>query len=630
MGEEMRTEEGVRISEYAHSPAHYAVAVGDAARLRRVLAALPRLSHPSEIATAADAAREERRAARVAAALDRRDVPGRDTPLHLAARLPRAPALAAALAAAGADPSLQNAAGWTPLQEALCRRRRNVAALLVRHHRVSAWAKLRRRLPALVAALRNVPDFALHLSFHFESPLLPFLPRAAPSDTYRLWKRGADLRADTSLAGFDGLRARRADHSFLFLGSGANPDLPAGSLLVLHRGRKEVRDAFDGLGLDLDLDRGGGDDDPFDDDDDASACRPGLDITGAELVPRTNWRRREKTETVGEWKAKVYDVHNVVFSFKTMRAAADDADAAPAPAPRGDVVPIPLEIRDDDEDDGFLVAEIPARHSCYEPSRARRDEEGFTFPAEEPRRRSVHVPQAPRVPKRGEGAGGGGGGGRCKEKEMVKSLRPTVWLTEDFPLKVEEIMPLLDILSSKVKAVRRLREFLTTKFPPGTFPVKIAIPVVPTVRVVITFTKYVPLQQPEQFFTPLSSPRLLSALEEKENVANNKEEETRKADSNKSSWLRWNSSTPKPSLTKSKSSRPSQPSDHSDPFLIPSDFTWISASSKNRELKKSKSRKGKQRDRGMSLAFIIWLGLANFHDDDRRHPQSTYGKNSTS
>nr|CAD1840975.1 unnamed protein product [Ananas comosus var. bracteatus] len=435
---------------------------------------------------------------------------------------------------------------------------------------------LRRRLPALVAALRNVPDFALHLSFHFESPLLPFLPRAAPSDTYRLWKRGADLRADTSLAGFDGLRARRADHSFLFLGSGANPDLPAGSLLVLHRGRKEVRDAFDGLGLDIDLDRGGGDDDPFDDDDDASACRPGLDITGAELVPRTNWRRREKTETLQDHARR-----------RRRRRR------SPGPRPRGDVVPIPLEIRDDDEDDGFLVAEIPARHSCYEPSRGRRDEEGFTFPAEEPRRRSVHVPQAPRVPRRGEGAGGG----RCKEKEMVKSLRPTVWLTEDFPLKVEEIMPLLDILSSKVKAVRRLREFLTAKFPPGTFPVKIAIPVVPTVRVVITFTKYVPLQQPEQFFTPLSSPRLLSALEEKENVANNKEEETRKADSNMSSWLRWNSSTPKPSLTKSKSSRPSQPSDHSDPFLIPSDFTWISASSKNRELKKSKSRKGKQRDR---------------------------------
>ena len=60
-----------------------------------------------------------------------------------------------------------------------------------------------------------------------------------------------------------------------------------------------------------------------------------------------------------------------------------------------------------------------------------------------------------------------------KEKEMVKNLRPTVWLTEDFPLKMEELIPMLDILANKVKAVRRLRELLTTKFPPGTFPVKV-------------------------------------------------------------------------------------------------------------------------------------------------------------
>lgn len=56
-------------------------------------------------------------------------------------------------------------------------------------------------------------------------------------------------------------------------------------------------------------------------------------------------------------------------------------------------------------------------------------------------------------------------------------------------------------LANRVRVVRRLRVLLTTKFPPGTFPVKVAIPVVPTVRVVITFTKFVPLIEPEEFFT---------------------------------------------------------------------------------------------------------------------------------
>jgi hypothetical protein len=59
------------------------------------------------------------------------------------------------------------------------------------------------------------------------------------------------------------------------------------------------------------------------------------------------------------------------------------------------------------------------------------------------------------------------------ESEYKKGLRPVLWLTPDFPLKTEELLPLLDILANKVKAIRRLRELLTTKLPLGTFPVKV-------------------------------------------------------------------------------------------------------------------------------------------------------------
>lgn len=59
------------------------------------------------------------------------------------------------------------------------------------------------------------------------------------------------------------------------------------------------------------------------------------------------------------------------------------------------------------------------------------------------------------------------------ESEYKKGLRPVLWLTPDFPLKTDELLPLLDILANKVKAIRRLRELLTTKLPHGTFPVKV-------------------------------------------------------------------------------------------------------------------------------------------------------------
>jgi hypothetical protein len=39
---------------------------------------------------------------------------------------------------------------------------------------------------------------------------------------------------------------------------------------------------------------------------------------------------------------------------------------------------------------------------------------------------------------------------------------------------LDKFLPLLDILATRVRVVRRLRELLTTKFPPGTFPVKVS------------------------------------------------------------------------------------------------------------------------------------------------------------
>lgn len=460
-------------------------------------------------------------------------------------------------------------------------------------------------------------DFYLEIQFHFESSIVPFIGKIAPSDTYRIWKRDGNLRADTTLAGFDGMKIQRADQSFLFLGDGDfEKDIPEGSLIVLNRDDGKIFDAFENAGV------------PMSDDDVAAFCsqtsvyRPGMDVTKAELIPRTNWRRQDKIESVGEWKAKVYDVQNVVFSFRSRKVSSRDEQV------------LPLEL---DEEEGFLVAENfefayeeKRRHSSFvkeerewvsvgrksvdinfapsskvaerrRPStvceadrrRASTVNEASRIPMAERRRASavnetsrIPVPERRRASAVNEASripvmAASSAEVKTKEKEYVKSLRPTVWLTDDFPLKTEEVLPLLDILANKVKAVRRLRELLTTKFPPGSFPVKIAIPVVPTVRVVITFTKFVELQPTEFFYTPLSSPRFLSngnsPFEEGEN-------RTTPASSS-SSWLRRSNS--------SRSSKMQQCPEAmvSDPFAIPSGYSWESIDSKNLKMKKSKSVK---------------------------------------
>ncbi|KAK8646280.1 hypothetical protein V6N13_120072 [Hibiscus sabdariffa] len=489
----------IKPEDYNHTPLHYAVVLGDHFTLARLVSTLPKLADPAHIHSEYDSLTQERLADRISSVIDRRDVPFRETHLHLVVLI--------TLAAAGADVSLQNAAGWNPLQEALCRQSSEIALVLLKLHHRSAWCKWRRRLPRVIAVLRRMRDFYMEISFHFESSVIPFVGKIAPSDTYKIWKRDGNLRADTSLAGFDGLKIQRADQSFLFLGDGNHHhNIPSGSLLVLNHDDCKIFDAFENAGV-----------------------------------------RMSESEITG---------------FRSRKVASSGNDNA------GSEQVLPLEL--DEDEDGFLVCENPnfampdrRRHSSF----VREDREWISvgrksvdvvFPssaaaAAAPPRRSVNFPMATAVPPP-----------QTKEKEYVRSLRPSVWLTEQFPLKTDELLPLLDIMANKVKAVRRMRELLTTKFPPGTFPVKAskqgpglccsAISKVYRKRKCVL--SYV--------LCCAISPRQSSS----QSVSTSKHQQQQRGSSSTAQLA--------------------------DPFAIPSGYTWTSVADKSSKLKKSKStRKSK-------------------------------------
>lgn len=54
------------------------------------------------------------------------------------------------------------------------------------------------------------------LSFH----LVPLVSKICPSDTYKVWKSGQNLRVDTTLLGFDHMTWQRGNRSFVFRGQG--------------------------------------------------------------------------------------------------------------------------------------------------------------------------------------------------------------------------------------------------------------------------------------------------------------------------------------------------------------------------------------------------------------------------
>lgn len=108
---------------------------------------------------------------------------------------------------------------------------------------------------------------------------------------------------------------------------------------------------------------------------------------------------------------------------------------------------------------------------------------------------------------------------------------------------------------------------------------QVAIPIVPTIRVLITFTKFEELQPVEEFSTPLSSPAHFQDAKSKETEGS-------------TSWISW-----------MRGSRGGQSSDSEsrcykdeiDPFHIPSDYSWVDANEKKRRLKAKKAKGKKNR-----------------------------------
>ncbi|KAI7726340.1 hypothetical protein M8C21_007996 [Ambrosia artemisiifolia] len=623
-------------SKYSHSPAHLAVAQRDHVALKKLISALPRLAKAGAVNTEDESVAAELDADAVSAVIDRRDVPGRETPLHLAVRI-KDPVSADILMAAGADWSLQNENGWSALQEAVCNREENIAMIIARHYQPLAWAKWCRRLPRIVASANRIRDFYMEITFHFESSVIPFIGRIAPSDTYRIWKRGSNLRADMTLAGFDGFRIQRSDQTFMFLGDGysqggGNVSLPPGSLIVLSHKEKEITNALEGAGAQ-----------PSEAEvahevalmSQTNMYRPGIDVTQAELVPHLNWRRQERTELVGPWKSKVYDMLHVMVSVKSRRVPGAMTDEELFANEHG------VENgADNDEYDDVLTPEEKmqlnsalkmgnSENVCEDEDQTNlgntdsgslenseantKDKKSWFGWNKKGSKMGGNDPEDSKILKKfsklnetqkpssetvmddnnGESKKAKDKSAKKKKKkgsatdskhesEYKKGLRPVLWLTPDFPLKTDELVPLLDILANKVKAIRRLRELLTTKLPTGTFPVKIAIPIVPTIRVLVTFTKFEELQAAsEEFSTPLSSPAHFQDSKSKEPEGS-------------TSWISWMKGNrgDQSSDSEGRSFR-----DETDPFNIPADYTWVDANEKKRRLKakKAKIRKHKKK-----------------------------------
>ena len=382
-----------------------------------------------------------------------RDLPGGNTALHLAVMLGRRECVQLLLAH-GAPVKLKNTAGWSPLAEAISYGDRQTISSLLRRLKQQARGEMETRRPEMIAGLRKLGDFSLELKWDFSS-WVPLVSRILPSDICKISKKGASVRLDTTLVDFSEMRWERGDISFLYRGEEAGDR----ALCVLDNKAKVyqyVRHQDSELEFEDEVD-----------------LLMSSDIVAAQISTKPITFTREKSgwiwkedraEQLGNYQADFYAVNGMVLESRKRREHLSEEDLQKNRAiienfSKGQAQAL---------EDPSIAEEIVRRQSLPPPPTSQVTWAEY----------SSSPPGAPPLLAR-----------KIISKTSSKQFKATVAMSEEFPMEVEMLLAVLEVIAPQFKHFKKLRNFVQLKLPPG-YPIQVNIPVLPTVSAKITFTDF--------------------------------------------------------------------------------------------------------------------------------------------
>lgn len=390
--------------------------------------------------------------------VSRKDQHG-NTALHLAVMLGRREAVQLLLFH-GAPVKLKNSSGWSPLAEAISYGERQTITSLLRRLKQQTKAEMGGRRPEMIEGLRQLGDFCLELKWDFSS-WVPLVSRILPSDICRISKKGAAVRLDTTLVDFSEMRWERGDITFLYRG-----DLPAEKALCVLDNKAKVYQFVRHQESELE----------FEDEVDLLMSS---DIVAAQISTkpitfqreRQGWIWREdRAEQLGSYRAEFYTVLGMVLESRKRREHLSEEDLQKNRAiidsfNKGQAGALTQELQQEVQD----AEQAPSRRkSLLAPTSS-----GVSW-AEY----SSSLPGKPPLLGR-----------KVVAKTSSKQFKATVAMSEDFPMKVEMLLAVLEVIAPQFKHFNKLRDFVRLKLPPG-FPIQVNIPVLPTVSAKVTFSDF--------------------------------------------------------------------------------------------------------------------------------------------
>lgn len=373
-----------------------------------------------------------------------------NTALHLAVMLGRKECVQILLAHS-APVKVKNLLGWSPLAEAISYGDRQTISSLVRKLKQQAREQMEERRPNLVEALEKISDFYLELKWDFQS-WVPLVSRILPSDICKIYKAGCNIRLDTTLVDFSDMKWERGDISFVFKGD----EIPSKSLTVIDNKFKVYqRVRYEETELEIE---------------DEVDILMSSDILAAQMSTKSisftraqsGWFFREdRKETVaGQYQSDLYCINGLVLESRKRRE--------------------------------HLSTDDLQKNKALMESFTKGNTQGLDSNGEPVRRSSLNPP--PECGTTWEDYNNSppgryvGLGRELVYKETTKNFRATVAMSDNFPLSVEMLLNVLEVIAP-FKHFSKLREFVELKLPSG-FPVKIDIPILPTVTAKITFQQF--------------------------------------------------------------------------------------------------------------------------------------------
>eukprot|EP01025_Chloroclados_australasicus_P011006 TRINITY_DN1476_c0_g1_i4.p2 TRINITY_DN1476_c0_g1~~TRINITY_DN1476_c0_g1_i4.p2 ORF type:complete len:641 (-),score=64.94 TRINITY_DN1476_c0_g1_i4:470-2161(-) len=383
-----------------------------------------------------------------------------NTALHIAVIRRHSNVIINTLLDAGFSIVLKNTKGWTPIDEAIGNRDREILQLLLKHNYKRLKDNMKEKKQQLLQTMQELPDYKMKLQWEFGSPVIGLLIRRyCPNDTYTIWKRGRYIRIDGSLMGIDQKRSgllpewKRGHFSILFDGTGDKTK----SWLLNHtkkyvydlkeKPQKQGGEALPDPEVEVDMLLGEG------------AGKTKLKSSEFRFKPVKGWFTNQLEENIGGWNTMVYEAVGKLIAVTTLKPS------------------LPLTHESTFSD--YLFMSYPDNQIVEEPitlldSQSALNGENAKAKAESSSNLTAEETEA----------------AQQAAYKKAHRLRGRCWMAQNFPMKLRQLLPLLEVIGQANKHLAKAANFMKKYSDMDMFPVKIQVPLLLTVFIMLTFKEF--------------------------------------------------------------------------------------------------------------------------------------------